>query len=172
MTPIYVDASPLIALGTVGELGRLTVFDGTPVVLPAVREEVTTEPAGTNLERFLDRPDVRARAPTAPLDDDRAKAILDEPEVNGDVRLVSAVLAHAAQDEPVAIVSDDRRVRTVARGLGAQVTGTIGTIVRAVEEGLEEAAAKSLVRQVDEQGLHMTGELRETADRLIEDAVE
>jgi len=172
VTPIYLDATPLIALGAIGELDQLTHFDGALIVIPEVRKEVTTEPARTNLDRLLDRPDVQTVPALGNLDDDYAMEILGATTVTGDVRLVAAVLAHTDADEPAALVSDDRRLRTVARGLGADVTGTIGVIVRAVEEGLEETAAKDLVRRVDQHGLHMTGELRETADQLIEDAAE
>ncbi|WP_254864762.1 DUF3368 domain-containing protein [Halovivax gelatinilyticus] len=72
----------------------------------------------------------------------------------------------------MAIVADDRRLRTVADGLGATVTGTIGVIVRAVEEGLPKADAKTILRDVDSHGLHLTAELRETAVELIEAAGE
>jgi len=44
MTRIYMDATTLIALGTIGELALLESFDGTPVVLPSIRDEVTTSP--------------------------------------------------------------------------------------------------------------------------------
>lgn len=172
MTPIYLDATPLIALGSIGELDQLMTFDGSLVVLPEIQDEVTTEPARTNLERFLDQPGVETEPPSDDFDDGQARELLGETTVNGDVCLVAAVLWHTGTDESVAIVSDDRRLRTVADGLGADVTGTIGTIVRAVEDGLSESTAKALVRRVDEQGLHLTGELRDTADRLIEDASE
>ncbi|WP_207891154.1 DUF3368 domain-containing protein [Natrarchaeobius oligotrophus] len=86
------------------------------------------------------------------------------------MRLIAAVLAHEDADDSVAIVSDDRRVRTVARGLGATVTGTVGVIVRAVEEGLSPNEAKAIVRRVDEHGLHMTAELRDKAIELVDDA--
>jgi len=169
MTQVYVDATTLIALGTVGELELLTAFDGPLVVLPSIRSEVTTEPARTNLDRFVDRENV-VTSPGATVDDERAMAVLDESEVTGDVRLIGAILAHTAADEAVGVVSDDRRVRTVAGGFGADVTGTIGTIVRAVEEGLSETEATAIVRRVDDHGLHMTAELRAKADELIEDA--
>lgn len=172
MRPIYLDATPLIALGTIGELDHLTNFDGSLIVLPEVQREVTTEPARTNLDRLLDRPRVLTEAQIDDRMDEQAMEILGETTVTGDVRLVGVVLEHTGNEEPVAIVSDDRRVRTVARGLGATVTGTIGVIVRAVEEGLGDKAAKDLLRQVDQNGPHMTGELRETADRLIEAAAE
>lgn len=172
MTRLYLDATTLIGLGTIGELDLLTAFDGDLVVLPAVREEVTTEPAGTNLKRFLDAEPVHADHPGDAARDRQAMALLDEPSANGDVRLVAAVLEHTADDEPVGVVSDDRRVRTVARGLGANVTGTIGVVVRAVVEGLPAEDGTTIVRRLDDHGLHMTAELRETAYELVEHTAE
>ena len=170
MTSIYVDETPLIALGTIGELELLTSFDGTLVVLPVIQEEVTTEPARANLNRLFDKDAIETTPLKGDQDTERAQTILDESVVNGDVYVIAAVLAHTDADEQVAVISDDRRVRTVARGLGATVTGTIGVIVRAVEEGLSEDEAKTVVRRVDEHGLHMTAELRDTANELIEAA--
>jgi predicted nucleic acid-binding protein len=75
------------------------------------------------------------------------------------------------RDDPVGVVSDNRRVRTVPRGLGATVTGTVGVVARAVEErGLSVDEGREPVRRVDSHGLHMTGELREKAYELVEDA--
>jgi predicted nucleic acid-binding protein len=161
---VYVDATALIALGTIGELGLLTNFDGEAVVLPGVVKEVTTEPARTNVKRFIEREGANA--------DDRAQEytgeaadILGENEENGDVQIVAAVLAR----EEAAVVSDDRRVRSVCDGLGATVTGTVGMVVRAVEAGMSAEEAKDMIRRVDGQGLHMTAELRETAYDLVEE---
>lgn len=169
---IYVDASTLIALGTVGNLDLLSHFDGQTVVLPAVAREVTTQPAEMNLERFIETNDARNRSPATEAACKRALSVLDESERNGDVHLLACVLHHTNRDEPVGIVSDDRRVRTVSRGFGATVTGTIGVLVRAVEEGYDERDAKTLLRRIDSNGLHMTGELREKAAQLIADAAE
>lgn len=168
-TPIYLGATTLIALGRIGELDRLTSFDGRLIALPRIRAEVTTEPARTNLERFIGRAAVET-TPSVDLDDGRAMDVLGEREVNGDVRLVAAVLAHTDADAPVGVVSDDRRVRTVARGFGARVTGTIGVVVRAVEEGLPADEGKAIVRRLDDHGLHMTAELHERAFELLEAA--
>lgn len=174
MTRIYVDATTLIALGEIGELGLLTAFDGQLVVVPAVRAEVTTQPAAANLDRFCRRDEVEtavlADGPSMDGYVTRARTILDESDVNGDVRLVAAVLATTDADERVAIVSDDRRLRTVADGLGATVTGTIGVIARAVEAGLPADDAKAVLRRIDSNGLHLTAELFETAMDLIEEA--
>lgn len=170
MTQVFLDATTLVALGTVGELDRLTNFSGELVVLPAVEHEVSTEPANTNLSRYIDRWDV---ATTDLYVDDRlqqAMEVLGETTENGDVHLIAAVLAYTANNEAVGLVSDDRRVRTTARGLGATVTGTIGVIVRSVAEGLDRDKAHALVDRLDAHGLHMTGSLRDKAYSLIDEA--
>lgn len=165
---VYVDATTLISLGSVGELGHLVHFDGEIVIPSAVRAEVTTEPARSNLTRFLDERDVPDDG-YGEGDLRQAKSVLGETDTNGDVQLVAATLA--ASDE-IAVVSDDRRVRTTCRGLGATVTGTVGVVVRAVVEGLSAEEGVDLVRRIDAHGLHMTGELRERAYKLVEEAAE
>lgn len=170
MTRILVDASTLIALGTVGELELLTSFDGQLVVLPAIRDEVTTEPARTNLSQFVERESVEVEDAAGDSNTERARALLGDSRVTGDVRLIATVLGHVDAGRDVGVVSDDRRVRTVARGIGAEVTGTIGAIVRAVAAGRSADEGKRLVRAVDGHGLHMTGELRDRAYELIEEA--
>lgn len=169
MTPIYVDATTLIGLGTIGELDLLESFEGRLIILPSIRAEVTSEPANTNLERFIDRADVTT-SPPRPIDEDQAMELLDERAGTGDTRLIGAVLAQTAVDERVGIVSDDRRIRTVSRGLGATVTGTIGVIVRAVDAGLPPDEGHDILRRLDEHGLHMTAQLRENAEQLIASA--
>lgn len=167
---ILVDATTVIALGSVGELDRLAVFDGDVEIPPEVRTEVTTEPAATNLESAFESELVDEPPGIADGYLERAMDILDESERNGDVRLVADVLRETEADRSIGVVSDDRRVCTVCRGFGATVTGTIGVVVRAVEDGLTASAGKALVRRIDDHGLHMTGELRERADELIDEA--
>ena len=174
MTRLLVDATTLIALGTVGELDLLTSFDGRPEVPPAVATEVASEPARTNLVRFLEDADAAMDEEAVPGEEHRRRALdtLGDEEVTGDAVLVARVLEERAADRRVGLISDDRRIRTVADGFGATVTGTVGVVVRAVEEGLPPEDGKALVRRVDADGLHMTGELRERALRLVEEAGE
>jgi predicted nucleic acid-binding protein len=172
---ILVDATTLIALGQIGELDLLSCLRGDLVVPEPVKSEVSTEPARTNLENLADR--TRQCEWDWPAQRNmlvaRAKQVLDEDSENGDVVIIASVLRTTDLDEGggIGVVSDDRRVRTVADGLGATVTGTVGVIVRAVEErDLTAETGKALVRRVDSQGLHMTGELRDKAYELVEDA--
>lgn len=168
---VLVDASTLISLGEIGELALLTCFDGELEITDAVQGEVSTEPASTNLENLLEREKIVDEPTIGGGSHEEAKEILGEDEVIGDVEIISTVLVLQSFDQNVGVVSDDKRVRTVADGLGATVTGTVGVIARAVEErGMTAEEGKDLVRRVDSHGLHMTGELREKAYELVEEA--
>lgn len=176
---ISVDATALIALGQIGELDLLLCLNQHITLEGEVLDEVSTEPARTNLGEFLNQDSVGASRGTGDLFDEsaeaeeKAKDLLGEKEVNGDVRIISGVVRNKNTEDERIIISDDKRVRTVANSLGATVTGTVGVIVRAVEErDMTAEEGKDLVRQVDSHGLHMTGELREKAYELVEEAAE
>lgn len=166
MMPVYVGPATLVNLGTVGETDLLEAFDG-PVIIPAaVAAEVTTEPARTNMEKLVADSDARVE----PVETDqsaRAQRIVgvDQPVVES--RLLEPVLERRDREggPEVGIVTEDRRLRTVGEGLGATVTGTFGVVVRAArgDKYLPTSQAKRIIRRIDSQGLHLTGELRAQA---------
>jgi predicted nucleic acid-binding protein len=179
VSDIFVDATVLVALGAVGELDLLGAFDGTVAIPDAVRAEVTTEPARTNVDRFVEDHDI-VTGPVETEWTDDAMRVLDEPEPTSDVRVIEGILdatdgaETAAEDTvdgngdagvTVGLVSEDRRLRTVAEGFGATVTGTFGVVVRAAvpDKYFSQSQAKRVVRRIDSHGLHLTGELREQA---------
>ncbi|MFA1610282.1 hypothetical protein [Halobellus rubicundus] len=183
----YLDATTLIALGSVGELGLLGALDGPLVTTPRVVDEVTTEPARYRVDQVLGEGDEggRDRSENSRFDDvvrirfqraiperyvTPAADLLGEEDRNGDVELIANVLRARDRGREIGVVSDDRRVRTVADGLDATVTGTLGVVIRAVREGIGADEAKSIVRALDSEGLHLTGELRDTAFSLIDEA--
>jgi len=172
VTRLYVDATTLVSLGTVNRLALLDAFDGPAVVLPAVVDEGTTEPARRNLDRAIESSLLSVGETPSAAAVTEAQSVLDTTAVDGDVQIIASVLSARDRDEAVGVVSDDRRVRVVSRGVGAEVTGTIGVVVRAVAEGMPASEAKELVRDIDSHGLHMTAELREKAETLIDSAAE
>jgi predicted nucleic acid-binding protein len=169
---VLVDATTLIALGSVGRVDLLAHFDGSVLVPEQVADEVTTEPAETNMSAFLvdDQKWDSGNVPRGYLE--QTTEMLGDDDGTGDAQILAGVLCHQNADRTVAVASDDKRVRTVARGLGATVTGTVGVVVRAVHEGMAADDAKDLIRDIDSHGLHMTGELREKAFNLIDDAAD
>jgi len=161
---ILVDAAPLYDLGQVGELDLLGALDGPLVIPGAVIEEVPVEPAATNVERFL----AEAAAETDPNVDaylEDARALLNDEEVTSDAVLVACLLAARDSDTDAAHVSGDCRLRAIADGLGATVTGTFGVVIRASmdDKYFTASQAKRVVRRTDHHGLQMTGTLRERA---------
>lgn len=161
---VHVDATPLYDLGQIGDLDLLDAVDGDLVIPRAVLDEITLEPAATNLDRFLDEHTVE----TEPADEeflDTAARLLDADAVTSDVQLVAGLLASRNSDEEFALVSDDRRLRAIGDGLGATVTGTFGIVVRASldDKYFPTTQAKRVIRRTDHHGLQMTGSLRERA---------
>lgn len=161
---IYVDATPLYDLGQIGELELLEVFDDGIVIPQAVIDEITVEPAATNLARFLDESGIETQPDTDSYLDD-AKQLLNESAETSDVALVACLLAARDRGESAALVSDDRRLRAVADGLGATVTGTFGVTTRAAVDSkyFPATQAKRVIRRTDHHGVQMTGQLRERA---------
>ena len=170
MTRIYVGPTPLVALGTVGETDLLGAFDGDVVIPEAAAGEVSIEPATTNMEKAI-ADGVAARESIETDHAERASAILGADRPVFESRLLEPVLAATMDEQPehygsqIGIVTDDRRLRTVAEGLGATVTGTFGTVVRAASQDkyLKTTQAKRIIRRIDSHGLHLTGELRAQA---------
>jgi hypothetical protein len=97
----------------------------------------------------------------------RARSVLDATAVTPSVGVVAGILAHGDHDDrtAVGVVTEDRRLRSLAEGFGASVTSSFGVVVRAAVEDstLKTSHVKRIVRRLDAHGLHMTGELRERA---------
>jgi predicted nucleic acid-binding protein len=161
---IFVDATPLYDLGQIGELELLTVFDGDLVIPQAVIDEITVEPAATNLARFLDEHPVETNPDVEAYLDD-ATQLLDTSSDESSVALIAGVLAARDRGEESGFVSDDRRLRAVADGLGSTVTGTFGVTTRAAVDSkyFPATQAKRVIRRTDHHGVQMTGRLRERA---------
>ena len=161
---VVVDATPLYDLGQIGELDLLRVPEGRLVIPEAVVDEITVEPASTNLDRLLDENDVETEPDCADWLDD-ARALLGEPTATSDAWVVACLLAARDRGEDAALLSDDNRLRAVGEGLGATVTGTFGVIVRAAADDkyFHTAQAKRVIRRTDHHGVQMTGRLRERA---------
>lgn len=165
MSRIYVGPTTLFDLGQVGELDLLTALDGELVVPEPVVDEITVEPAETALARFLDEESVTTAVDETELAS--AKNVLDTEAVTPSVSIVAGILAHTDGDDrtAVGIVSEDRRLRSIAEGFGASTTSSFGVVVRAAvsDSSLKPGHVKRIVRRMDSHGLHMTGELRERA---------
>lgn len=164
MTRIYVGPTALYSLGQVGELSLLDAFDGDIVIPEPVIDEVQVEPTATNLTEY------RENGIDTGVDEahvDQARSLLGDADLGAAVTVLAGVLAYRDSNDrsAVAVVSEDRTVRRMAQGLGAEVTSSFGVVVRAAIEDkyLKPTQAKRIVRRIDQHGMHLTGELRERA---------
>lgn len=164
MTFVHVGPTVLYDLGQIGEIDLLEWFDGALVVPAAVRAQITTEPAATNLAGFLDestvitsvRPEVRERA---------GSALGIDPE-GYEAALLGGLFDDSIDDDrSILVLTDDRRLRALAAGLGAEVAGSFGVVVRAAVEDkyLSAAEAKRIVSRMDGHGVQLPGKLRSKA---------
>lgn len=164
---VYVDASPLYNLGMIGETDLLESFDGDLVVPESVRAAVDVEPAATNLASLVAESSVVA-GPDRDETLDQAVDLLGDDRETADAVLIAGVLAErdlATETPCCGLVSDDRRVRRLADGLGAAVTSTFGVVVRATmaDKYFPTSQAKRVLRRLDGHGVVTTGPLREQA---------
>jgi len=113
MTRIYVGPTTLYALGQVGELDLLQSFDGRLVVPDVVQTEVTTEPARSAMESFLDDTDVSTAVPNSAHE--QATGVVGIEDGTHEAAMLAGVVAHSDPDDrhAVAVVSEDRRVRRI-----------------------------------------------------------
>ncbi|ARS90079.1 hypothetical protein [Natrarchaeobaculum aegyptiacum] len=174
---LLVDASVFITLADIGSLELLQETGGDVSMPHAVVEEVSSEPATSDLERargdwlstvdghdsstsdeWADRLETAAtQLGRSTNPDDRA----------GDVPLLAAALAH---ENPV-VVTDDKPLRKTCKTLSIPVSSSIGVLIRAVERGdLEPGTATDRLEAMDEVGARLSVGLFRRAERLIEEA--
>lgn len=164
---VYVDATPLYNLGMVGETELLGSLAGELVVPAAVQAEIDVEPAATNLDYLLEEEPVDTEPPIGEFRE-QAGRLLDDDPATVDAAVIGGVLAEreAADGTPVCgFVSDDRRLRRLADGLGAAVASTFAVVVRTalMDKYFTASQAKRVLRRIDGHGLVTTGPLREQA---------
>jgi len=155
------DASPIILLAKVAHAHVLTQLPDRPVIPEPVAAEVRSGPEGDPARRWIHE----AGAPY--VRSIRAQA----PEVSAwDLgRGESAVLSWAYHDSRETALVDDLAARRCAKALGIRVTGTIGVVLAAKEEGLIMRAGTVLDALV-EVGLRIHPEVMAEAKRLAGEA--
>jgi len=188
---VLVDASVFIRLTEVGTAAWLYGLNGEIVVPRAVGDELTDDPAASEVRRASDRGDVSIRDVSAWASDaNRAQVIEtaatrlgtdqdgvfggDEPPrggalVDGDVALLAAALLW----EDVVVVTDDKPLREACKSLSIPVSGSLGVLVRAVERGERSPEdAKDTLYAMDEVGARLSASLVRRAERLIDAAAD
>jgi len=168
---LLVDASVFITLAETGYAELLAALEGTVVVPVAVREEIEDDPGASRLEAATEAGWLRSASPDA-SDLRRAAEHLGRADRDGDVGGDVALLAAAfGRSDPVVVVTDDTPLRTACTALGIEVSGSIGLLVVAVENGeLAADEATEALAAMDEVGARLSASLLRRAEALIDEA--
>ena len=114
------DTSCLIGLTNIGKLHVLNLLYGTVLVTPEVAQEYAL-----TLPKWITIKAVTDSQKTITFNE-----FIDLGE--------SSAIALATELEDVLVIIDERRARTVALGLGLEITGTLGLLIRAYEQDFIE----------------------------------
>lgn len=183
---VLVDTSVLITLADIGRLDCLYGIDETPVVPEAVREEITSEPASSEVTEAIhdtgnlriDGEDHRYRSHWSSFQTAAShlgESFPDEPAgcwVGGGVHWSGdvALLARAIEADDAVVVTDDKPLRETCKALSVPISGSIGVIIAAVERGdLDAEEAKDALVAMDEVGAHLSARLLRRAERMIDE---
>ncbi len=145
-----VNASPLIALGRVGQVELLARLPQRVIVPQAVKEEILAAPEGDPARAAVENGlfEIVPAPPTPP------------PEIaawdlgNGE----TAVLSYALSAPDWVAILDDSAARRCARSFSVKVTGTLAVVILAKERGLIEPAAQVL-RALQNNGFRLDDEI-------------
>jgi predicted nucleic acid-binding protein len=152
-----VNASPLILLGKIGQLGLLEALAPLTSVPEAVVEELAAG-AGPDPEDGLTFAWAKARTvPDVAVPQSIAGWDLGAGE--------SQVLAHCLVGAKRAVL-DDGEARAAARVHGVRLIGTLGVILRA-RRAKVIAAARPVIEQLRERGAYLADDLVEAALRRV-----
>jgi len=143
--PAVVDSACLIGLERIGRLDLLPALIDPLFVPPAVNREFGASPAWMKVQKASGVGMVAA-----------LKLVVDPGESE------AIVLAY---EKGLRIILDDRKAREVAQRLGIPVTGTVGLLLKAKQEGLI-AAIRPLLDALDAHKFRIGNALRAEALRL------
>lgn len=138
---IISDASPLIALADIGELGLLQELYQIVTITDIVRNEIHADlPAWIEVSTEYDLKQFQILS--LELDPGEASAI-----------------ALALESSDARIIIDENKGRSVAKGLGLRVTGTIGIIIKAKELGIIQSG-RTILNKLEEHGFGLSEGLK------------
>ena len=153
MRKVVVNTTPLIALSHVGQLSILKELYGEILIPEAVYRELSVK-ADSICKRTVDRSLDWIRVEK--IQNQMAKAMYKTQLHEGEVEVM--ILSKEIGADVVII--DDANAKKHAKYLGLPVTGTLGVLIKARQEGYVEAL-KPILHQMIENGIYMSDSLVE-----------
>ena len=140
-TIIIADASCLIALSNIGELELLQEIYQEIVITPEVRDEF-----GEDLPDWI---------LVEAVSDKEKMEILEMQLDKGE----SSAIVLALEKKDSLLIIDEKRGRAIAKKMGMKITGILGVIIKAKEQGLIDAV-KPLIEKLEIVGFRISEKLK------------
>lgn len=158
--PVVVNSTPLVAFWAIGRLDILRSLFGEIVIPPAVRDEFLS------IEKESRRQALRVERwiRVVKLDNPNrtgAFSNLDEGEAE--------VLVLAEELDASLVLIDERKARRYAERLNLPLSGTLGVILLAKEEGIITTVAP-LLKAIQKAGLYLHEDLVEQVLKIADEA--
>lgn len=159
---VVVNATPIIALSLIGQLDLLQQLYGEILIPPAVQAEVLAGGRyGVGSAELLHATWLRL----VPLQDPHRADLLLTDLDRGEAEVIALAQEHRAD----LVILDERLARLHARRLGLAMTGTLGVLLRAKEQGLATAVAP-VISDLRQGGLRLSDAIVAEALRLAGEA--
>lgn len=157
MRKVVANTTPIIALADIGQLDLLRQLYGEIIIPTAVLEEIISEPARSKVGES----DWIIVESVSNAEQKRLfKSRLHEGEVE--------VMLLAQEQHADLVIIDDNAAKKTAKFLGINVTGTMGILIRAKQNGLIDEV-KPLIEELLDKGLYIG---QEVVDMVLEAAGE
>ena len=147
--PVIVNSTPLVAFWAIGRLDILQSLYSEIVIPPAVREEFLSAEKEMRRKALQDAPWIRVACLEHP-NRTGAFASLDEGEAQ--------VLVLAEEQDASLVLIDERKARRYAERLKLPLSGTLGVLLLAKEEGIINSV-QPLLQSILKAGLYLHDEL-------------
>ena len=151
MRKVVVNTTPLIALSHVGLLSILKELYGEIIIPDAVYRELSVK-AESVCKKTVDRSLDWIRVEN--IQNEMAKAMYKTQLHEGEVEVMILSKEIAAD----VVIIDDANAKKHAKYLGLPVTGTLGVLIKAKQEGYVEAL-KPVLQQMIEHGIYISNSL-------------
>ena len=162
MRKVVVNTTPLIALSHVSQLDILKKLYGGIIIPEAVYSELSVKTEST-CKKAVDRSLEWIRVES--IKNQMAKTMYKTQLHDGEVEVMILSKEIAAD----MVIIDDANAKKHARYLGLPVTGTLGVLIKAKQEG-HVNELKPILRQMVESGIYISQNLMELCLRQVGEA--
>ena len=157
MRKVIVNSTPIIALAKAGKLDVLKAMYGQVIIPEAVFNEVTAKDDSARAMLLKNNDWIKVKSIKNTPEKIMFRARLHDGEVE--------VMILARELDADLVVIDDYAARKTAEYIGLNLTGTIGTLIKAKQNGYIDAVMP-IVQIMEQNGIYYSDQLKNQIRRL------